>query len=1046
MYDELYRPQFHFSAKKGWLNDPNGLVYQDGQYHLFYQHNPFGEQWGNMTWGHATSPDLVHWTEKSPALAADDVGVKFSGTAVVDYNNTAALQDGATPTMALFYTNVNGSMFDQRLAYSNDGGRSFRYHESNPILGNQTGGGSDRDPQVFWHEDSNKWIQLLWVPGHDGNPQSFQFFGSPNLKDWTYLSETFDYYECPDFFELSVDGNPNNTKWVMYGANGEYQVGSFDGTRFSPETTVLQQDEGSNFYAAQTWHDVPSDDGRRIQVTWMQGASYPGMPFNQQMGFPAELTLRTTSDGLRMFRQPIEEIELLHHTEHTLENVNYGPGQDPLGNLTGELFHIVADIELNTADTVGFNIRGHEVRYDVNSETLSALGRTATLSPVDGRVQLELLVDRSSLELYGGEGQVSMTSGFTPSANNTSIDLFATGGNARVVDLSAFELAATWPQETATPASGLIAHWRFDEPSLAANFINGAGPEFDLANAGLVSDQPGVAGRAAHVDDAQDHAYVPNHTGINASSFTASFWFHPDSLGQSGRLLGKTHQQVESWRIEQTVDGKLSFQVHTDPDTADNVQSSVPLKQNSWNHAVASYNSDTGRLELYLNGNFAGASELVIDGKPMFDDSPLMIGLRRVGQGSIPNAARGEFDDLQFYGTPLTAGQIGFLYQNPGANIDPESFEPSTLKLVVDVETGAASIASSQSTTTELKGYSILSTTGSLNFSGWQSLASSSDPSYDGWDMAQPTGTSLNELNPLGSLTVGTATSVELGNPIAALGPIPFGTRATNLDVSFQYTTADGQVINGTVELANAHSINNLLLEVDPATGQAVMTNSSAYSIRIGGYTISSESGSLQPQDGGWLSLSDQEVDGVDEAGPTTHFLSELIPVPHESLVLRPGQSYSLGNAFKPVSEGGLEDLELEFVLSEFLALAGDYNTDGVVNLADYIVWRNTLGGNVALPNEGATPGEVTSEDYQVWKDSFGATAAVDLTLMSGVVHYTSLTSTAPPAVTSVPEPSGLLAILCGLIGIAGVKHSRSLLMRDFLMLRLGVAKPTSWK
>ncbi len=229
VYDEQYRPQFHFSAKKGWLNDPNGLVYSNGQYHMFYQHNPFGEQWGNMTWGHATSPDLVHWTEHSPALAADPTGVKFSGTAVIDFNNTAGLQSGPTPTMALFYTSVGS--FDQRMAYSNDSGRSFRYYDGNPVLPSQSGA-DDRDPQVFWHEDSNKWVQVVWVAGHNGNPQSYQFFGSQNLTDWTYLSETPNFFECPDFFQLPVNGNPNDKRWVLSGADGGYQIGNFDGTTF----------------------------------------------------------------------------------------------------------------------------------------------------------------------------------------------------------------------------------------------------------------------------------------------------------------------------------------------------------------------------------------------------------------------------------------------------------------------------------------------------------------------------------------------------------------------------------------------------------------------------------------------------------------------------------------------------------------------------------------------------------------------------------------------------------------------------------------------
>ncbi|MGD9633636.1 MAG: LamG-like jellyroll fold domain-containing protein [Pirellulales bacterium] len=1026
VYDELYRPQFHFTAKKGWLNDPNGLVYYNGQYHMFYQHNPFGEQWGNMTWGHATSTDLVHWTEHSPALAADPTGVKFSGSAVIDFNNTAGLQTGSTPTMAMFYTSVGS--FDQRMAYSNDGGRSFRYYEGNPVLPTQSGGGSDRDPQVFWHEASNKWVQVVWVDAHQGNPMSYQFFGSSNLKDWNYLSEVPNYFECPDFFELPVDGNPNNKRWVLSGADGGYQVGNFDGTQFTATTPKVSQDYGNSFYASQSWHDVPSDDGRRIQVTWMNNGNYPGMPFNKQMGFPVELTLRNTLDGVRMFRNPVEEIDLLHQTEHSVNNVVYGPGQDPLGNLSGELFHIVADIELNSASSVGFNIRGNEVRYDVASQTLSALGRSAHLAPSQGRVQLEMLVDRSSLELFGGDGIVSMTSNFLPSAGNQSIDLFATGGNARVVSLSAFELASAWPAELPKPSNGLLGQWKFDEPSRAANFINAAGTEYDLANSGLVSDRPGITGKSAQLNDGGDHAYIPNDTWLNARSFTVSLWLDPSTNGAQGNIIGKTHEQTATWGLERQADGKLKFSVYTGNNSSDDLQSNVAVSANEWSHAVASYDATTGRLEMFVNGKFAGASELVIDGSPMFDDSPLMLGKRLLGQGSNQNAMLGYVDDLQMYGTALTPGQIGYLYQHPGAAIDPGSFDPATLKLVIDPATGAASIVGNGAAT-QLKGYSILSNAAALNGAGWQSLTDNPNPIFNGWEEANPTGAALNELNPLGSLLVGSSTELALGHPIAAQGQLPFGTRAANLDVSFQYTTADGQVQNGAVEIISGLAVNNLLLKVDPETGQAVLSNASAYTVYIGGYSILSDSGSLQPANGDWSSLSDQGVANVDEANVSAEHLSELSAPTGTGILLLPGQSYSLGAAFKPEGEGGEQDLQLEFVLNEFETLQGDYNANGVVDAADYALWRDALNSSKTLANEGATPGQVTGEDYAIWRNNFGKRARIHSQLMNGVVRYDSLAGSASAA-ARVPEPAAMSMLLLGLSGVAFVRRRRDFSLR----------------
>lgn len=1020
VYDEQFRPQFHFSAKKGWLNDPNGLVYSGGQYHMFYQYNPFGEQWGNMTWGHATSPDLVRWTEQSPALAADPTGVKFSGTAVIDFNNTAGLQTGATPTMALFYTSVGS--FDQRMAYSNDGGRSFRYYDGNPVLPSQSGG-DDRDPQVFWHEGSNKWVQVVWVAPNSGKPQSFQFFGSTDLKNWSYLSEVPNYFETPDFFSLPVNGDPNNLRWVLLGGDGRYQVGDFDGTTFqatTPANGKLTQDFGNNFYASQTWHDVPSDDGRRIQVAWLNGGNYPGMPFNQQMSFPVELTLRRTNEGLRMFREPVEEISLLYQSEYALTNTTLVPGQDPLGNLAGELFHIKTEIDLQNATSVGFNIRGNQVRYDVNTQTLSALGRSAYLAPTDGKIKLELLVDRSSLEIFGGGGLVSMTSAFTPLAGNQAIDLFATGGAAKVLTFSAFELGSAWPDEQPKPGAGLLGHWKFDEPTRAANFINSAGTKFDLANSGLVSGANGVDGKSARLDNGEDHAYIPNDTGLNAKSFTVSVWLQPDSIGAAGNVIGKTHEQSGSWGVEQLADGRLNFFVRTGSNSIDDVQSNVAVNVRDWNHATASYNAESGRLELFLNGKFAGASELAVAGGPMFDDSPLMLGQRRLGNTLA--ATRGSIDDLQIYGTALTPGQIGHLFQHPGNAIDPQSFDPATLKLLVNPETGAASIVNADGTPTQLKGYSILSTASSLNAAKWQSLADSPNPQFDGWDEANPTGAALNELNPNNSLGVNSNSVLQLGNPIAAQGRLPFGTRAANLDVSFQYSTADGQVVNGAVEVVGSMAINNLRLDVDPASGEAILTNESPYKIELKGYSILSESGSLQPNNGDWTSLSDQGVSDVDEANSSTEHLSELAAPTGNGIILMPGQAYSMGDAFKPIAEGGEDDLALEFVLDELSAVPGDYNADGAVDAADFTVWRTAMSTSAGLANEGATIGMATIEDYQVWKENFGRKSTTSLKLMNGVVRYTSLAGAASAAATNVPEPFGMVLAVLGIACVAATK------------------------
>lgn len=221
-YLEKLRPQFHFSAARGWLNDPNGLVYSDGEYHLFFQHNPFGTIWGNMTWGHAVSTDLIHWRQLPEAIPMDGLGTIFSGSAVVDHKNTTGWKSGDQPPLVAIYTSAGGTSaasagrpFTQSVACSTDRGRSFTKFEGNPVLGEVAEG--NRDPKVFWHEATEQWVMILYV-----DRSRFGLFGSPDLKTWTALSELAipDGFECPDLFELPVDNDPSDTRWVAWEADG----------------------------------------------------------------------------------------------------------------------------------------------------------------------------------------------------------------------------------------------------------------------------------------------------------------------------------------------------------------------------------------------------------------------------------------------------------------------------------------------------------------------------------------------------------------------------------------------------------------------------------------------------------------------------------------------------------------------------------------------------------------------------------------------------------------------------------------------------------
>ncbi|MDE2726516.1 MAG: glycoside hydrolase family 32 protein [Gemmatimonadota bacterium] len=481
LYRETLRPQFHFTAQKHWINDPNGLVYSDGEYHLYFQHTPGSMVHGRTTWGHAVSTDLVHWKQlHTAALDVDDTGWMWSGSAAVDHHDTGGFRDGDAPPLIAFYTAGGERVFPDRrciqcIAHSNDRGRTWTKYAGNPVIGHIRA--ENRDPKVVWHGPTSRWIMTLFMDEND-----YALFSSPDLKSWTHLQDLTlpGVSECPDFFELPVDGDPSNTRWVFWGASGGYLLGRFDGNAYAPETDVLQAEQGANGYAAQTWSDIPEEDGRRIQISWMRGGRYPAMPFNQQMSFPVELTLRTLPDGIRLCREPVREIELLHTGTHTW----------PVGDLAvlaaeqfhqrfesgaissyavtdlreaesrfvladeGDLFDARMEIEVGGGGR-GFTIevQGHSLEYDAEAGTLSCMGRTAPLRTIDGRVSLQLLIDRTSLEIFGNRGEVSMSFCFLPAATNHRLALKANRGSVhdesvhggvRIVSLVVHELRSAW--------------------------------------------------------------------------------------------------------------------------------------------------------------------------------------------------------------------------------------------------------------------------------------------------------------------------------------------------------------------------------------------------------------------------------------------------------------------------------------------------------------------------------------------------------------------------------------------------------------------------
>ena len=443
VYREKLRPQFHFTSKRGWNNDSNGMVYYDGQYHLFYQHNPYGWNWGNMTWGHAVSEDIIHWKELGDAIHPDKLGTIFSGSAVVDINNTAGFQTGDEKVIVCIYTSAGGrnpmskgQPFTQSIAYSNDRGRTWTVYKDNPVLGHINGG--NRDPKVIWHTPTRQWVMALYLDDRD-----MGFFTSKDLKSWEFQSKIKCFHECPELFALPVDGDRNNEKWILYGGSGEYLVGHFNGKEFKSETDAIRFHYGNCFYASQTFTNIPESDGRRIQIAWGRVAM-PKMPFNQMMLFPVTLSLHTTEKGPRMFARPVREIEKIHKHKWQWNSKSLKPSENLLSGVSGELFHIRAELKVGDARQTGFVIRDIPVIYDVKKQQLSCHKKTASLKPANGNIRLELLVDRTSIEIFGNDGRMYMPIGVILADNSKSLEIFTKGGNTEVQSLEVFELDSAW--------------------------------------------------------------------------------------------------------------------------------------------------------------------------------------------------------------------------------------------------------------------------------------------------------------------------------------------------------------------------------------------------------------------------------------------------------------------------------------------------------------------------------------------------------------------------------------------------------------------------
>lgn len=486
---EPHRPLYHFTPDSMWMNDPNGLVYFDGEYHMFYQYHPHSTVWGPMHWGHAISTDLVLWEHQPVALYPDSLGWIFSGSAVADHHNTSGLgREGVTPLIAIFtYHNskleqAGSSQYQyQGLAYSLDKGRSWIKYAGNPVLANP-GIKDFRDPKVTWHEPTKKWIMTLAVADH------VRFYASPDLINWTLQSEFGKeigahggVWECPDLFELPVDNNPAAKKWVLLvsinpgGPNGgsatQYFTGHFDGTAFVPETTEIRWvDYGKDNYAGVTFDGISEADGRRIAVGWMSNWQYatkvPTQAWRSAMTVPRSMHLTDKGGIGYLSSQPVAELNRLRGDLITLESRFIGEQAEEQTYQTTipQAAELQITFELTDKDApknfgvvIGNKQSQHIVAgYDVENQcfyldrchagdgSFSAdfSGKhMSSIQPLAGKtIQMHLFLDVASLELFAQNGACVLTDIFFPTAPFDQLSFFSQDGSIRLVSAKIYPL------------------------------------------------------------------------------------------------------------------------------------------------------------------------------------------------------------------------------------------------------------------------------------------------------------------------------------------------------------------------------------------------------------------------------------------------------------------------------------------------------------------------------------------------------------------------------------------------------------------------------
>lgn len=467
-YDEAHRPQYHFSPPEHWMNDPNGMVFYDGEYHLFYQYYPDGNTWGPMHWGHAISKDMVVWENHPIALYPDTLGYIFSGSAVVDWKNTSGFGKNGSPPMVAIYTyhSMEGEKAgkidyqNQGIAFSNDKGRTWEKYTGNPVLKNP-GIKDFRDPKVIWHEGSQSWVMTLAVK------DKISFYTSSNLKDWSFASDfnpTWAAYggvwECPDLFPIKTQNGKD--KWALLvsinpgapngGSGTQYFIGTFDGKKFISETSEVKWlDYGADNYAGVTWSDIPETDGRRLFIGWMSNWQYaqqvPTEVWRSAMTVPRALALIEADGRYSLHSQPIKELNQLRTSSERVKASKFDLKSDIIElecNTASDDFKLVFSNDKN--EEVVLEKKGDQIILDRTKSGITTFNENfpkVHTSPAEGIdiKNIRIFLDRSSMEIFFNEGALVLTELVFPTVPYSTVETQGLGD-----DITIHQLKSVWNQ------------------------------------------------------------------------------------------------------------------------------------------------------------------------------------------------------------------------------------------------------------------------------------------------------------------------------------------------------------------------------------------------------------------------------------------------------------------------------------------------------------------------------------------------------------------------------------------------------------------------